>query len=218
MGKKIRQASRTLWVIVKAKEPESKKDAQFMGNLGTPSCCAIKGRLKVRSVEKINQLLHNIGIRMATLREKTWKTTIGWPEMGTLQWKESRIQSLPKRMNGKQKEPEDRKTKIEAETVGERNNPTEPVSIKKVENIRSKPSYRSMVREHVQWTEEEKKELEQVKHQPEHFRMREERRLLFNRSSAEKRIPRVRTFQSMGGKVELKCNKCEKVCDLQQKG
>ena len=46
---------------------------------------------------------------------------------------------------------------------GERNNPTEPVMIQMVENVRTKPAYRSMIRDHMEWIEEDKKRVRESK-------------------------------------------------------
>ena len=73
-----------------------------------------------------------------------------------------------------------------------------------------------MVRENIEWTEEEKKELEKVKHQNHWIQVREERRLLHNRDAKEKGYHEYGPFR--GKRAELTCKLCKKTCDLGQKG
>ena len=61
-----------------------------------------------------------------------------------------------KRMYGKQKPPLSEQEEPAA-TVRKKNNPLTEVQVQIVNQVRSKPAYISMVRENIEWTEEEKK-------------------------------------------------------------
>jgi len=231
MAKFFRQASRTLWTLVGCEEQDGMRGGPLLKNLGAPLTAGLKGRMKVRRPEKVNQLLHKAAIKFAmgkgpaTFKGTCWKIVVNWPDVGVIGWKEKRsvggvwqgveMVEAPherKRLRRKQQEPDGWQRK---DSKREANNPLTEVKIKIVEQIREKPAYRSGVRDSIVWTKEEKEMIEKVKHMPDTYRVREERRLLFNRTAKEKGYHEYLPFK--GKEAKVVCRLCKQNCDLSQK-
>jgi len=208
----FKAATGRIWDALKIRHPQCKKEWKALGNLHIGGVVCIKGRLKVRNPEKINQLLHRAAIKgvngAGSERVADGRTrldyTVEWPEMGALHWKEKRSGEniLLKRMRKKQKPPEGRTV---GETIRERNHPLKPVEVKIVNCVRMKPSHGTIKREIV-WTGEEKKELDKASYDRV-LREREERRLLHNREAKQYGFHDYHPFKN-AKQTKLKCRLC----------
>ena len=74
---------------------ESKNLKRIMSSLwGPKKTPALRGRLKVRQPEKVNQAIHMVAVRFLAIRKKgqepSWRILIEWPELGKVIWREQK--------------------------------------------------------------------------------------------------------------------------------
>ena len=221
----FKRASNTLIRLVGGKLWHTVKDKHLLADIGAETTSGVRGRLLVRKPEKVNQLLHKVGL--ALLKDQTWKIKIKWPEVGTTLWKEKRqkdgiwqgVQLVGegnprKRLTRKQKEPEGWTESLK-EQRKLKNNPISGIriDIKDGMNKDGNLKYTNEVRESMEWNDEEKKALEKVKHLPQNIRMREEQRLIFNRTADKKGHHVLAPFKNIMNAI-TKCANCNKEIDL----
>ena len=175
---------------------------------------SIIGRLRIRQPEKVNQVCHRIGINFLEMAIEelpiTWKFAIEWPEIGKLSWHETKKDIIElgklqkKRLSGKQPDPT--RPKLRPNSV------LDNVEIKAIATNRktagSGLSHQS-IRDRIEWTQAEKKELVELRKTRDETQTRnEEKRLLHNRKAKEKGMHPLGSFTYKAREITAVCKLC----------
>ena len=186
MARTFHLASRRMFQRCKCKEKHKEmKNVATMRGLDLPVCRGIDKIVVLRKPEALNRFLHELAIKMcAGMEKRSWQFKVDFPDTGLPLFHEDLPQTLRRRIEGKQ-------ARLPREK--ERVRPLHAVV---------------MAAAHMEETDEAR-----WAKMPPRLRTRDQKRVLHNRTAAEKGLHVFPPFKSMD-EWSLKCLRCERDIEL----